>query len=340
MYSPIISGYLRIYEGKAIKGKFLWPASMRKDINSGNAHIYLFLSKNSSLPSLLVFCEIEYICMVIFNLFYSYFMRKFYLSILVFLTAGSAGFAQQKYNSFFMGFKGGLSIPSLKAGESENDWNKDYESRQGFYFAAVAEYQLSRHFYFQPELSYASEGGRRDGIQPISIPTIYLKDFQTVFGTNKDYLYANLKSVSRLNYFQLPLLIKYQHPIAFKGHLQAFVQAGPYLGFLLVSRQFVESKDLHVYLAADGSREIDQSLVKGFFGSSIDTVIDASSDLHRWNVGVQGGVGLSWVQDEYKLFIEAGGNYGFIPIQKSDAHGKNNIGAATILIGYLQNIFW
>lgn len=266
-------------------------------------------------------------------------MKKNYLIICFIFISYASSFAQGN-KSFFMGVKGGLSIPSLKAGETKNDWNKDYESRQGIYFALVAEYQLSSHFYFQPELAYASEGGRRDGIQPMSIPSKYLKVFQTVFQTDKDYLYANLKSVSKLNYIQLPLLLKFQYPIAFKGHLQAFAQVGPYLGYLLISKQAVNSEDLHVYLKGDGSSEIDQALVKEFFGASIDTVIDATDELHHWNVGVQGGVGLSWVTAEYKIFVEGGGNYGFIPVQKSNNHGKNNIGAATILIGYLRNIYW
>jgi len=36
-----------------------------------------------------------------------------------------------------------------------------------------------------------------------------------------------------------------------------------------------------------------------------------------------------------KLFLEGGGNYGFIPIQKDDANGNNNTGAGTVTAGYL-----
>jgi hypothetical protein len=266
-------------------------------------------------------------------------MKKIYITLSLALISGISTFAQ-KNGSLFLGVKGGLSVPSLKAGETENDWNKDYESRQGVYFAIVAEYQLSRHFYFQPELAYASEGGRRNGIQPMSIPEKFLPAFQIFFNTDKDYLYANLNSVSKLNYLQLPLLFKFQYPIAFKGHLQVFAQAGPYIGYLLVSKQEVNADNLRVYLKSDGTNEIPQNLVQQFFGSSIDTTIEAKDELHQWNVGVQGGVGLSWVSGNYKIFIEGGGNYGFIPVQKNDDHGKNNIGAATVLVGYLRNIHW
>jgi len=266
-------------------------------------------------------------------------MRLLYVTLVLLLSSPLATLAQSN-GSLFLGVKGGLSVPNLTAGESENDWNKGYESRQGPYFALVAEYQLSRYFYFQPELAYAAEGGRRNGIQPMSIPEQFLPAFQTAFGTEKDYLYANLHSVSRLNYLQLPLLLKFQYPIAFHGHLQAFIQAGPYVGYLLVSKQVVSSENLRVYLKDDGSSEIPPLLVHEFFGDSIDTVIEAKDELHRWNVGVQGGVGLAWVSGKSKIFIEGGGNYGFVPVQKNNDHGKNNIGAATVLIGYLRNIHW
>lgn len=265
--------------------------------------------------------------------------HKLYILLLLVLFPSLKSQAQEN-KSLFVGVKGGLSVPSLKAGETENDWNKDYESRLGPYFALVAEYRLSRYFYFQPELAYAAEGGRRGGIQPMSIPEAYLKDFQTFFKTKKDYLYANLNSVSRLNYLQLPLLFKFQYPIACQGRLQAFVQAGPYIGYLLVSKQFVSSDDLHVYLDGEGKEEIPPILVHEFFGTNIDTVIAAKDELHRWNVGVQGGVGLVWIAGKSKFFIEGGGNYGFIPVQKNNNHGKNNIGAATVLLGYLRNIQW
>lgn len=266
-------------------------------------------------------------------------MKKIYFTLGFIAMSGMAAFSQGR-GSWYAGIKGGLSVPNLKSGSTENDWNKDYESRQGPYFALVAQYRLSKYFYFQPELAYAAEGGRRDNIQPMSIPQQYLAQFQQAFHTSKDYLYANLRNVSRLNYLQLPLLIKFEHPIAFKGHLQAFVQAGPYLGYLLVSKQVVNSSDLHVYVNDDGTGEIPPTLVHQFFGSSIDTVIQAKDQLHSWNIGIQGGVGLAWISGNHKIFVEGGGNYGFVPVQKADEHGKNDIGAATILIGYLRTVHW
>lgn len=183
-------------------------------------------------------------------------------------------------------------------------------------------------------------GGRRDGIQPITIPDKYLSLFQNNFKTDKDYLYANLNNVSKMNYLLLPLMLKFEYPIAFKGHLRAYIEAGPNFGYLLASKQVINANPLRVFLEADGTKEIPSPGVKKFFGSSIDTIIDGRDELHHLNVGVQGGLGLVWVSGKSKIFIEGGGNYGFIPVQKGNEHGKNNIGAATILLGYMRNIHW
>ena len=39
-----------------------------------------------------------------------------------------------------------------------------------------------------------------------------------------------------------------------------------------------------------------------------------------------------------KIFFAIGGNYGLIPIQKDEANGKNNTGAATAAISYLIHL--
>ncbi len=262
-------------------------------------------------------------------------MKK--LSLLLSLSLTLMQHTSSAKTDFFVGIKGGLSIPSLRAGESVNDWNKNYVSRRGPYFGVFAEFVLNRFFSFQPEIAYAAEGGKRNGIQPIGIPVQYLADFQKAFNTDKDYLYAGLNSTSRVNYLQLPLLLKFNYPIACKGRLNVFAQAGPYVGYLVAAKQIVKTENLRVYMDGEGKTEIAPLLVHSFFGSSVDTVIDAKNDLHKFNTGVQAAVGLSYSTGRGKIFIEGGGNYGFMYIQKGDDHGKNNIGAGTILVGYAHH---
>ncbi len=261
--------------------------------------------------------------------------------LIVLLTACCTGLyfnssAQEK--NLFIGLKGGISIPNLTAGESKNDWNQNYTSRIGPYFGVLAEIPLSRHFSFQPEFVYAAEGGKRKGIQPMTIPEQYLDLFQAAFNTDKDYLFADLRNVSRINYLHIPLLLKFSYPFALNGKLAFFAQAGPYLGYLISAKQIVKAENLKVYMDNSGKIQIPEVLVREFFGASIDTAINARNDLHNFNTGIQGGIGFSYITGKSKFFIEGGGNYGFIPAQKGDAHGKNNIGAGTVLLGYAYNI--
>jgi hypothetical protein len=57
-------------------------------------------------------------------------------------------------------------------------------------------------------------------------------------------------------------------------------------------------------------------------------------DLHKANVGVEALAGISRSFGKHEIFLEGGGNYGFVKIQRDAANGKNNTGAAAIEPGY------
>lgn len=235
----------------------------------------------------------------------------------------------------YVGIKGGISIPNLtSASSSQNDWDEGYSSRVGPNFGVLAEFRLSKLVSFQPEVNFIGEGGKRNGIQPFAIPEEYVPLLQSQFQTDKDYVYADFKNVSRLNYLQIPLMAKFSFSLSQDERLKFFAQAGPFVSFLVGASQIIKTDDLKVYLDKEGEQQIPPQMVQAFLGSSIDTTIDARHELHKSNVGVQGGIGLSLDCGKGKIFIEGGGNYGFIPVQKGDKHGKNNIGAATIAVGY------
>jgi hypothetical protein len=66
------------------------------------------------------------------------------------------------------------------------------------------------------------------------------------------------------------------------------------------------------------------------FGTSVIT-----GEIRPVNFGIQGNIGLSYQCGNYnRFFIEVGGNYGFIRIQKNKSNGANHIGSANIMIGY------
>lgn len=257
-----------------------------------------------------------------------------FFCLLFLATSGFFSAQAQGSKEYFIGIKGGLSIPNLTAGASKNVWNQDYKSRIGPNFGVFAEIPLHKNWSLVPELTFAGQGGKRDNIQPMTIPAQYLQMFQAAFNTTNDYAFANLNNVSRINYLQLPIQLKYHRTIGMQGKLDAYLQAGFFGGYIVSAKQIIRSENLKVYLDAAGNQEIPGELVAGFFGTSIDTVIDAKNDLHRWNVGLQGAVGLSYKVGKGKILIEGGGNYGFLYIQKGDEHGKNRIGAGTVLVGY------
>lgn len=238
----------------------------------------------------------------------------------------------------WLGIKGGLSIPNLQAGESKNAWNKNYKSIVRAYFSVFGEYQFNQHFSLQAEIAYAAQGGKRTDIQPFGIPEEYVSLFQQAFNTSNDYVFANLNSTSHINFLQVPILLKYSYPIALKKRLSIYGLIGPYVGYMLSAQQIVQSPELRVFVSEDEATEIAPNLVHGFFGSSIDTTINSYPELNHFNLGIQGGIGFSYQLKHGKLFIEGGGNYGFLYLQKGNEHGKNNIGAGTVLVGYSLNL--
>ncbi len=68
---------------------------------------------------------------------------------------------------------------------------------------------------------------------------------------------------------------------------------------------------------------------------SFDNTTNINEDLHTFNMGINGFVGIAYnISPQNALFIEGGGNFGFISIQKGTVNGKNYTGAGVVTIGY------
>jgi hypothetical protein len=234
----------------------------------------------------------------------------------------SCSFAQQ----FSLGVRGGISIPNLSAGGSnENPLNTGYSSRLGPDFGIFGEFKISHVFSFQPMLEYSSQGGKKDGLQAFPTPT----GFSALFppGMAPTYLYANFKSEAKINYLMTPLLAKFGWNLKPKSPLRIYVDAGPFVGFLLSAKQ-VTSGSSNVYADEGGQQALTQN------PQSFDTTQNIKSQLNSVNFGAEGNVGLSYKTGHGNIFVEGGFNYGFLNIQKGTANGKNNTGAATVSLGY------
>ena len=253
-------------------------------------------------------------------------MKKslFYLSILGLLMVYFNANAQD----VSIGVRGGISIPNLTAGGSEqNPLNTGYSSRQGPDFGLYGEFRISELFSIEPMLEYSSQGGKKDGLQAFPTPAEIKGAYEEMGQTAPTYLYANYNSEAKLNYLMLPVLAKFGWNFH-KSPFRIYVDAGPFLG-LLVSAHQVTSGTSQFYADAGGTQPLTEFGTNNFDGDQ-----NIKPQLNTVNFGVEGNVGLAYRIKRSSIFIEGGGNYGFLNIQKGTANGKNNTGAATADIGY------
>ncbi|MDP4128852.1 MAG: porin family protein [Bacteroidota bacterium] len=233
------------------------------------------------------------------------------------------------------GFFGGISIPNLTAsGSMNNPLNTGYSSRLGPDFGLVREMHFSKLFSVETKLEYSSQGGKKDGFQAFPTPALAALYFQSQGMQAPPYLYANFKSEIRLNYLKFPLLAKLGWNLDDQGHFRFSVAAGPFLGILLSAHQ-VTSGGGNVYADPQGQQQFPGG------PQSFDSTDNIRSQLHKANFGADGNIGIAYMfgKDKVqKIFLEAGGNYGFINIQKGSDDGKNNTGAATVLLGYTYKL--
>jgi hypothetical protein len=247
--------------------------------------------------------------------------------LLVFFAAGIDGaLAQVEYGVF-----GGISIPNLSAPGSENNpLNTGYSSRLGPDFGIISESHFTKRFSVESRIEYSAQGGKKEGMQAFPTPEPVAGYLQSQGMTAPTYLYADFKSEARLSYLRFPFLAKLGWDFGNGGHFRFSVGAGPFLGILLSAKQVV-SGNSKAYFDPGGQQPLP------FGPQSFDSTNNIRDQLHKVNVGVDGNIGLAYLFGKNlvnKIFLEAGGNYGFINIQKGSENGKNNTGAATLLLGY------
>ena len=240
---------------------------------------------------------------------------------------------------YYVGVKAGLGIPNLTAGSKSTPLSEDYSSRLGFYSGIVTEFQTNNWFGLRAEINYSSQGGKREGMQALPLSTEMEQLWQMLpnFGITPDnYMYADIKSEAILNYLEIPVMAKSTFGLG--SRINFFLQAGPYIG-LLINAKNITSGSSSIYIDKAGTLPVDAILQQGQMPpigvQSFNHNEDITSDIHRFNIGGQGAIGFELIMNSGKFFIEGGGNYGFIPMQKDDENGNNNTGAGTVTTGYL-----
>ncbi|WP_143308910.1 porin family protein [Chitinophaga vietnamensis] len=230
-----------------------------------------------------------------------------------------------------IGARGGISIPKLSAGGNEkNPLNSGYSSRLGPDFGVFAEYHVSKLFSVQAMVEYSSQGGQKSGLQAYPTPD----EMKPYFAPNPapTYLYADFKSEAKLNYLMVPILAKFGWDLGKQSPWRLYVDAGPFFGFLLSAKQ-VTSGSSAVFLDPEGKQPITAAGTPSF-----DATKDIKDQLNTFNFGISGNIGLAYHFNRSQIFVEGGGNYGFLNIQKGHDNGKNNTGAATVVLGYAYRL--
>ena len=229
--------------------------------------------------------------------------------------------------SLWLGARGGLSIPDLRGGNSEQ--TQGYSSRLGPDFGAFLRKEISTSFAVQIELLYASQGGKKDGMQ--LIPDGSLPDGTVPPGTA---LYANYQNETIMNYLEVPVLARYTFNFADgRGPIKLYVEGGPYIGFLLNAK--TETSGISsIYIDKLGTPLALPPLGTLLPPVDFTASTPVTSDIKTINAGITGGLGVSTSLGPGSVILDARATYGLTDVQRDPTNGKNNTGSFVIAIGY------
>jgi len=225
-----------------------------------------------------------------------------------------------------IGAHGGLSIPDIR-GSATDIFSKGFTSRQGPFFGIFTDIGLAPHFSLVVELNYTSQGGKRNGWQPItSLPA----ELAPLFPDPNQPPYANFKNETILDYVEIPVMGR----LTFGNKIRFFVNAGPYAGYL-VRAKAVTSGTSALYF--DETHTIPVIIPPDTEPLTIplDADTDVKDSLKRWNFGLAGGAGVLFPAGPGNLILEAHFQLGLSTIQRDVAtSGKSQTGAVVISLGY------
>jgi Outer membrane protein beta-barrel domain len=234
-------------------------------------------------------------------------MKKTFLSLFAFFLL-AAGYSPVKAQTS-LGILVGPSVPNLSGGS--NEISQDYVSRLALHLGITVEHDLSERFSIQPEIIFDQQGGQRNGLQPFPSPV-------------GGYDYADFKNASILNYIEVPVLLHYKFG---SRQLRYQVNAGPYFGYLLSATQKTSGTS-----AIYADKNLTPLPVPP---QSFDATTDVTDSINRFNVGIQGGVGIAYpFSESQNLSLEIHGLYGLTNIQRYAVDGTNHTGNLLISMGY------
>ncbi len=242
------------------------------------------------------------------------------------ITATDLAIAQDADREVHIGLKAGFSLPNLVGG-SDQEITKDYRSRLAPNFGGFVDVQLHKNTSLQVEVDYAPQGGKRNGIQPVT---------QTIPGLPAlppgNYYFANFNNTAKLDYIEVPVMLKYR--VRKQKHVGFYVNGGPYMGFLMKATQ-VTSGTSSLFLDNRGQVPVLIGPNTPFPPIPFDAKTDVIDSLNRFNFGITGGGGITFKQKRNYFFVDGRVAYGLTTLQKNTAtDGKSRTGNLVISFGY------
>jgi hypothetical protein len=229
---------------------------------------------------------------------------------LVLLLCGFAGAAAAA--PVTLGARLGTGIPNLRD-NGGNVYSEGYSSRVAPNFGVYSVVPLSPKFSLLGELNYAAQGGKRYGQQPLNFD---------IPGMPPGIYYADFHSVAKLNYLELPVLATYR----FGKTNSLFADLGPYVGYLL-SASTETSGSSPIYADAGGTMPVTPP-------QDLSSDNDITSEVHRFNWGVQGGLGYERPMGHGTARVDLRAGLGLTNVQRDPANGQNSTGILVLSIGY------
>jgi hypothetical protein len=117
-----------------------------------------------------------------------------------------------------VGLRLGYTSGQLRAEEGGGDFKVEKFSLGGLALGVVLEKEFTSFFSVQPEVMYFQKGGKYDVQVPVGIPGISV----------------NVKDRRRLNYIEIPILLKFSLPL--RGSFKPTFLVGPSLGINLSAK--------------------------------------------------------------------------------------------------------
>ncbi len=241
------------------------------------------------------------------------------LTVCFFIAGGTLLSAQTK-----IGIHRGVSVPDIRASD-DNIFSRDFTSRQGPFVGAFIEIGLGADFSLVAEVNYTSQGGKRKGLQPITM------ELPPELPVPPDtLLFAEFNNETILEYLEIPIMVRW----GFGKTTRFFINAGPYLGYLARARALTDGTSI-VYLDEDGTIPVLVPPENEPLTIPLDAETDVEDSLKKTNVGLAAGGGAVFPLKPGNIIIEAHFQLGMSVLQKDvPTNGSTKTGAIVVSVGY------